>query len=439
MRGIHMTKEKRVKRDILGTPISKTKTKLMVLGSGELGKEVILEAQRLGVETIAVDRYARAPAQQVAHRSYTIDMKDAGALRSLIEYEEPDAIVPEIEAINLDCLQNLEDDGYNIIPNARATYITMHRERSRELIANEAKVPTSKYAYARNIDELREACEKVGYPCWSKAIMSSSGHGSFFVKGPEDIETAWKVANEDARGQGDWVIVEQHIDFDIEVTELAVRHFDENDKIITTFPKPVGHYQIEGDYHASWQPAEVSDKAEKNIYKTTEKITNALGGLGLFGCELFVKGDEVWANEISPRPHDTGMVTMMTHPPGYSEQGLHVRAVLGLPIPSVKIDGFNIIEPLKAGSSHVIKSPYNGWDVEYGNLYEAMNMYPQSSIRLFGKTQARMHRRMGVALALADDVEEAKIRAEKMAHAVKVRLPGKPFLDQDENRKHVVF
>lgn len=428
----------RKKREVLGTPLTKTKAKLMLLGSGELGKEIIIEAQRLGIETVAVDRYARAPAQQVAHRDYTIDMKNGGALRSLIEYEQPDAIIPEIEAINLDVLQSLEDDGWNVIPNARATYVTMHRERSRELISKEAGVRASKYRYAHSLDELRDACEQIGYPCWSKAIMSSSGHGSHFVKGPEDVEQAWKRANEDARGQGDWVIVEEHIDFDIEVTELAVRHFDENGKIVTTFPKPVGHYQIEGDYHSSWQPAEVSDKAEENIYKTTEKITNTLGGLGLFGCELFVKGDEVWANEISPRPHDTGMVTMITNPPGYSEQGLHVRAVMGLPIPSVKQNGFNIIEPLKAGASHVIKSPQDGWDAEFGNLYDAMNMYPQSAIRFFGKTQAKFDRRLGVALALADTAEEAKIRAEKIAHAVEIRLPGTDFLPQHEKKQHLV-
>ncbi|MHC1608903.1 MAG: phosphoribosylglycinamide formyltransferase 2 [Candidatus Methanofastidiosia archaeon] len=433
-----MAKYDRKKREVLGAPLTKNRAKIMLLGSGEIGKEIIIEAQRLGIETVAIDRYARAPAQQVAHKSYTIDMKDANALRSIIECEQPDAIVPEIEAINLDCLQELENDGYNIIPNARATYITMHRERSREMISKEAGVKASKYEYARSLDELKEVCEKMGYPCWSKAIMSSSGYGSYFVEGPEDVEKAWKAANEKARGDGNWVIVEEHIEFDIEVTELAIRHFDENGNIATTFPKPVGHYQIEGDYHASWQPAEVSDKAEKNIYKTTEKITNTLGGLGLFGCELFVKGNDVWANEISPRPHDTGMVTMITHAPGFSEQGLHVRAVMGLPIPSIKKDGFNVIEPLKAGASHVIKSPYEGWDAEFGNIYNAMNMYPESSIRLFGKTQARMHRRMGVALALADTVQEAKIRAEKMAHAVEMRIPGSPMLPQDEKRKHLV-
>ncbi|MHC1598819.1 MAG: formate-dependent phosphoribosylglycinamide formyltransferase, partial [Candidatus Methanofastidiosia archaeon] len=275
-----MAKYDRKKREVLGAPLTKNRAKIMLLGSGEIGKEIIIEAQRLGIETVAIDRYARAPAQQVAHKSYTIDMKDANALRSIIECEQPDAIVPEIEAINLDCLQELENDGYNIIPNARATYITMHRERSREMISKEAGVKASKYEYARSLDELKEVCEKMGYPCWSKAIMSSSGYGSYFVEGPEDVEKAWKAANEKARGDGNWVIVEEHIEFDIEVTELAIRHFDENGNIATTFPKPVGHYQIEGDYHASWQPAEVSDKAEKNIYKTTEKITNTLGGLG---------------------------------------------------------------------------------------------------------------------------------------------------------------
>jgi phosphoribosylglycinamide formyltransferase 2 len=298
-------------RNELGTALTSNATKILLLGSGELGKEIAIEAQRLGVEVVAVDRYANAPAMQVAHRSYVGDMKDKGFLWSIVAREKPDAIIPEIEAINLDALFEFEKDGYFVVPNAKATWIAMHRERLRETLVKEAKVPTSKYMYASTLDELYEACEKIGYPCHTKAIMSSSGKGSYFVKGPEDIPKAWEEAKKKARGSAEKIIVEEHIDFDIEITELAVRHFDENGKIVTTFPKPVGHYQIKGDYHASWQPAEISEKAERKVYKIAKKITDVLGGLGIFGVEMFVKGDEVYANEVSPRPHDTAWLRLL--------------------------------------------------------------------------------------------------------------------------------
>ena len=425
-------------RNVLSTPLIEGAEKIMLLGAGEIGKEIILQAQRLGIETIAVDRYKNAPGHQVAHRSYTIDMKDGEALKAVILREKPDAVIPEIEAINLDVLFELEKQGVNIIPNANATHIAMHRERTREMFAKEAKVRTSKYLYASTLDELKDACEKIGYPCWTKPIQSSSGQGSYFVEGSKDVEKAYENAHKYARGSADKIIVEEHIEFKLEVTELAVRHLDENSNTITSFPKPVGHYQIDGDYHASWQPAEVSEKVERDIYATTEKITNCLGGLGLFGCELFIGPDDaVYANEISPRPHDTGMVTMSTHASGYSEMGLHVRAVLGLPIPTVKANNVNQIPLMSPGATHVILSPVDAGNMQYRNIYPAMNMYPNSTIRLFGKPEAHVGRRMGVALALADDAKEAVQRAEKMAHTIEVGSNGKWYA-QDEKRKHVL-
>ena len=425
-------------RNILSTPLLEGAEKIMLLGAGEIGKEIILQAQRLGIETIAVDRYENAPGQQVAHRSYTIDMKDGEALKAVILKEKPDAVIPEIEAINLDVLFELEKQGVNIIPNANATHIAMHRERTREMFAKKAKVRTSKYAYASTLDELKDACEKIGYPCWTKPIQSSSGQGSYFVKEPKDIKTAYKEAHAHARGSADKIIVEEHIDFKLEVTELAVRHLDENGKAVTSFPKPVGHYQIDGDYHASWQPAEVSEKVERDIYAMTEKITNCLGGLGLFGCELFIgQDDTVYANEISPRPHDTGMVTMSTHASGYSEMGLHARAVLGLPIPTVEVNKVKQIPLMSPGATHVILSPVNAGNVQYRNIYPAMNMYPNSTIRLFGKPEAHAGRRMGVAIALADTAKEAVERAEKMAHTIEIGSNGKWYA-QDEKKKHVL-
>jgi len=425
------------KRDELFAPLSKKATKIMMLGAGELGREVIIEAMRLGIETVALDRYENAPGQQVSHRAYTGNLKDAGWLRSIIEKEKPDAIVPEIEAINLDMLFELEKEGYNVIPNAFATYTAMQRERVREVIANKAGVPTSKYQYANTLEELEDACEKMGYPCWVKAIMSSSGHGSTFVESKADIKTAFENARTKARGSGERMIVEQHIPFDIEITELAVRHYDENGKIITSFPKPVGQYQIDGDYHSSWQPAEVPENVEREIYRTAEKITAALGGVGLFGCELFVKDGKVYGNECSPRPHDTGMVTLATHQAGFSECGLHARAVCGLPIPSIKENGFNVIKPVRPGASHVILSPCEGWVPGVRNLWKAMG--PDVSMYLFGKPEAHINRRMGVVVALADNVKDAQEKAERAAHSIEMQTQQEPkWLGQQEKRLHVL-
>ncbi|MCO6041864.1 phosphoribosylglycinamide formyltransferase 2 [Thermococcus alcaliphilus] len=425
-------------RDEIGTPLTDSAVKILLLGSGELGKEITIEAQRLGVEVIAVDRYPNAPAMQVAHKSYVGNMKDKDFLWSIVEREKPDAIVPEIEAINLDALFEIEKEGYFVVPNAKATWIAMHRERTRETLAKEAKVPTSRYAYATTLDELYDACEKIGYPCHTKAIMSSSGKGSYFVKGPEDVPKAWEVAKKKARGSADKIIVEEHIDFDVEITELAVRHFDENGKIVTTFPKPVGHYQIEGDYHSSWQPAEISEKAEREVYRIAKRITDALGGLGIFGVEMFVKGDKVWANEVSPRPHDTGMVTMASHPTGFSEFGLHVRAVLGLPIPAIEENGTRKFPILTSAATHVILSNQEGYAPKFRNIFKGLNV-PNTTIRLFGKPEAYKGRRLGVALAWDKDVQVAKRKAERVAHMIELRTRSGEWQSQDyEKRKHLL-
>ncbi len=425
-------------RDELGTAMTDSAQKILLLGSGELGKEVAVEAQRLSVEVVAVDRYANAPAMQVAHRSYVGDMKNADFLFSVVERERPDAIVPEIEAINLDALFEIEKDGYFVVPNAKATWIAMHRERTRETLAKEAKVPTSRYTYATTLDELYEACEEIGYPCHTKAIMSSSGKGSYFVKGREDVPKAWEVAKKKARGSAEKIIVEEHIDFDVEITELAVRHLDENGKIITTFPKPVGHYQIEGDYHSSWQPAEISEKAEREVYRIAKRITDVLGGLGLFGVEMFVKGDKVWANEVSPRPHDTGMVTMASHPTGFSEFGLHLRAVLGLPIPAIEEDGVRKLPLLTPAATHVILSNQEGYAPRFRNVFSALGV-PNTTVRLFGKPSAYKGRRLGVALAWDKDVQEAKRKAEKVAHMIELKTRSGEWQGQEFiRRKHLL-
>lgn len=446
----------------LGSPLTSESIKLMILGSGELGKEIVIEAQRLGIETVAVDRYPNAPAQQVAHRAYTGDMMDADFLRRVIREEKPDVIAPEIEAINLDVLFEFEEEGFRVIPNAKATWTAMHRERIRELIAKKAGVKTSKYEYADTDDEagFKDACERIGYPCISKAIMSSSGHGSYLIKGPEDIPKAIEVAKSEARGSGKRCIIEEYIDFNTEVTELAVRHRNEDGKIITSFPKPCGHVQIGGDYHSSWQgpccaeylpwpPEEnrrdekLAKEAERKIYNAAEKITAALGGLGIFGCELFVKERDgkvdIYGNECSPRPHDTGMVTFITHVPSFSEAGLHVRAICGLPIPTTIEDGFSLIKPIAPGASHVILAPSEGESPVFRNISSAM-MVPRTTLRLFGKPRAHPKRRMGIALSLADSVKEAKETAERIAHTVEMRTKQhREWKRQFTHPKHLIY
>ncbi len=431
----------------------------MLLGCGEIGKEIIMEAQKFGIETVGVDRYANAPGHQVAHKSYVVDMKDAGALRSIVNKENPDVIIPEIEAINLDVLKEFEEEGFLVIPNAKATWTAMERERIRELIAKEAGVPTSKYAYAStdNMQEVKEVVQKTGFPCWIKAIMSSSGQGSSFVKNSDDVEKAIADAKQNARGSGEKVIIEEHVPFDIEITELTVRHLSDSDKIITSFCRPVGHYQIDGDYHSSWQPwvepdtvvngkkitSELIELAEKRIYQAAGKITDALGGLGLFGCELFVVFDienedvKVYGNECSPRPHDTGMVTFITHLQGLSQAGLHVRATCRLPVPAREWEGFRVIDNIVPGASHVILSPATGREPIFRNISKSLEK-PGTSVRLFGKPVTHIRRRMGVALAIADTAEQAKIKAETIAHTIEMKTLESPqWKKQDILEKHL--
>jgi phosphoribosylglycinamide formyltransferase 2 len=425
-----------MKRDILFAPLSAKHTKIMLLGSGELGKEVIIEAMRLGFFTIAVDRYEGAPAQQVAHQSYTGNLKDEGFLRSVVEREKPDYIVPEIEGINLDVLFDLEKEGFTIIPNAKATYTAMQRERIRELIVKTG-VPVSEYFYASSLDELRIACKKAGFPCWVKAIQDSSGSGSSKVTTPGDIETAYEKARAEARGSADKLIVEKNIDFDLEVTELVIRHYDKG-KIKTSFCHPIGQYQTRGgDYHSSWQQVKISETAEKKIYEIAKKITDALGGVGVFGCELFVKGDMVWANECSPRPHDTGMVTFASHQLGFSQAALHVRAITGLPVPTKKHLGFDVVPIITPAASHVILSPVEGFDPGYNNLSEVLNEQGVT-VLLFGKNEARLNRRLGVVLATDPDVQKAREKAEIAAHNITISTRQNPNWQRQESReKHI--
>lgn len=422
--------------DKLFSPLSAKATKIMLLGSGELGKEVIIEAQRLGFFTVAVDRYEGAPGQQVAHRFYAGDLKDAGFLRSVVEREKPDYIVPEIEAINLECLFDLEKEGFNIIPNAKATYTAMQRERIREMIVKTG-VPVSKYYYASSLKELKEVCKKAGFPCWVKAIQDSSGSGSSKVSSEKDIEPAYEKARKEARGSADKLIVEENIDFDLEVTELVIRHYV-NGKIKTSFCLPIGQYQTRGgDYHSSWQPGEISEKAEKKVYEIAKKITDELGGVGVFGCELFVKGDKVWANEISPRPHDTGMVTFASQQIGFSEAALHVRAITGLPIPTQKRLGYDVVPILTPAASHVILSPVEGFDPGYKNLSEVLKE-PGVSLLLFGKNEAHKNRRMGVVLATDSDAQRACEKAEIAAHRIEISTrQNAKWMLQDSREKHI--
>lgn len=426
-----------MKQDTLFSPLCSKATKIMLLGSGELGKEVIIEAMRLGFFTIAVDRYEGAPGQQVAHRSYTGNMKDEGFLRSIIEKEKPDYIVPEIEAINLDLLFDLEKEGFNIVPNAKATYTAMQRERIREMIVKTG-APVSKYFYVSSLEELKQACKKTGYPCWVKAIQDSSGSGSSKVKTEQDIEAAYEKAHCEARGSSDKLIVEQNIDFDTEVTELVVRHY-ENNKIKTSFCHPIGQYQTRGgDYHSSWQMADISPKAEKKVYQIAKKITDALGGVGVFGCELFIKGDMVWANECSPRPHDTGMVTFASHQIGFSEAALHVKAITGLPIPTEKHLGFDVIPILTPAASHVILSPTDGFDPGYKNLSKALNE-SGVTVLLFGKNEAHVNRRLGIVLATDKSVKKAREKAEIAAHKIEIATCQNPKWKKQESKEKHIF
>jgi phosphoribosylglycinamide formyltransferase 2 len=393
----------------LGTPLSPSATRVMLLGSGELGKEVIIALQRLGVEVIAVDRYANAPGHQLAHRAHVIDMSDPKALRALVEQERPQLIVPEIEAIATEELARIEADGLaTVIPTARATQLTMNREGIRRLAAEELGLPTSKYAFAESLKELQAAIDAgIGYPCIVKPVMSSSGKGQSTIRGPEDIAKAWDYAKSGGRVDRGRVIVEEMIHFDYEITLLTVRALDEQGQLGTHFCAPIGHLQQQGDYVESWQPQRMSDKALERAQTIAAEVTSKLGGLGLFGVELFVRGNEVWFSEVSPRPHDTGMVTMATQ--WQNEFELHARAILGLPVST---------SLRNTGASAVIYGGVEAKGITFSGVEQALGV-PQTELRLFGKPESFLRRRMGVALAYGEEVEECRERARLAAGLVK--------------------
>ena len=395
----------------IGTPLSPVATRVMLLGSGELGKEVIIALQRLGVEVIAVDRYQNAPGHQVAHRAYAIDMTDPVALRAVIDQENPHLIVPEIEALNTQLLAAVESAGHTrVIPTVKAVQLTMNREGIRRLAAEELQLPTSPYAFADSEQALRAAIEGgIGYPCFIKPTMSSSGKGQSRLTGPEQIASAWEYAATAGRVNQGKVIVEGQIDFDYEITLLTVRALNAKGEMETSFCEPIGHLQEKGDYIESWQPQPMTALALQRAQEIAHAVTESLGGLGLFGVELFIKGDQVWFSEVSPRPHDTGMVTMASQ--RFSEFDLHARAILGLPV-NVTLS--------RPGASAVI---YGGLDSEqlvFDGVEQALAV-PESDIRLFGKPESFERRRMGVALATAENVEQARERARQAAGLVKTR------------------
>ncbi|MBV1879738.1 MAG: formate-dependent phosphoribosylglycinamide formyltransferase [Pseudomonadales bacterium] len=386
----------------IGTPLSKVATRALICGSGELGKEVVIELQRYGVEVIAVDRYANAPAMQVAHRSYVLSMLDGAALREVIEKEQPDYIIPEIEAISTETLLALEAEGYNVVPSARATQLTMNREGIRRLAAEQLGLKTSAFEFADNETGFNAAIEKIGLPCIVKPIMSSSGKGQSLIRVEEDIAPAWAYAQSGGRSGAGGVIVEGFVDFDYEITLLTIRH-----RSGTAYCAPIGHRQEDGDYRESWQPQPMTAKALENAQTMALSITDALGGYGLFGVELFVVGDEVIFSEVSPRPHDTGMVTMVSQ--DLSEFALHVRAILGLPIP--------VIRQFGPAASSVILVEGTSNAITFHGLEEALAA-PDTQIRLFGKPEVEGKRRMGVAMSLGEDIQQAKQKAMLASDAI---------------------
>jgi len=391
----------------LGTPLSPTATRVMLLGAGELGKEVIISLQRLGIEVIAVDRYENAPGQQVAHRAHVIDMTDGVALATLIEKEKPDLIVPEIEAIATPTLVELEKAGKaTVIPTARAAWLTMNREGIRRLAAEELKLPTSPFRFADSLEELRAACAEIGFPCIVKPVMSSSGKGQSKVDEADQVEAAWNYAAQGSRVNAGRVIVEGFIDFDYEITLLTVRALDESGKPATHFCEPIGHVQVNGDYVESWQPHPMPPAALAGARDIAKKITDNLGGLGVFGVELFVRNDMVWFSEVSPRPHDTGMVTMASQ--RQSEFELHAKAILGLPV------DVSLSSP---AASAVIYGQLEQQAIAFEGVADALRV-PGSDIRLFGKPQSFSKRRMGVAMARAEDIDTARKRAKQAASRV---------------------
>ena len=390
----------------IGTPLSATATRVLFCGGGELGKEVVIELQRLGVEVIVVDRYDNAPAMQVAHRSHVLSMLDGAALRAVIETEKPDFIVPEIEAIATDTLVELEAEGYTVIPTARAAQLTMNREGIRRLAAEELGIRTSPFRFASTLEEFTEAINTIGLPCVVKPIMSSSGKGQSTVKSADDINPAWEYAQQGGRSGAGKVIVEGFVDFDYEITQLTVRHAGG-----TSFCEPVGHVQTDGDYRQSWQPQPMSDTALASARDIAGKVTDALGGRGIFGVELFIKGDDVIFSEVSPRPHDTGMVTMISQ--DLSQFALHARAILGLPIPNIQQHG--------ASASSVVLIEGTSTQVCFGNLDAALSE-ADTQLRLFGKPEVNGQRRMGVLLARDVSIEAALEKARRASKAVTASL-----------------
>lgn len=380
----------------LGTPLSNSATKVLFCGAGELGKEVVIELQRLGVEVIAVDRYANAPAMQVAHRCHVIDMLDGDALRRVIEQEQPDYVVPEIEAIATATLVELEQEGVNIVPSARAVNLTMNREGIRCLAAETLKLKTSPYLFAQTYDAFKAAVASIGLPCFVKPIMSSSGKGQSLLRNMNELDVAWECAQTGGRAGAGKVIIEGMVAFDYEITLLTIRHAGG-----TSFCEPIGHVQKDGDYQQSWQPQVMSKAALQGAQEIARQVTDNLGGYGLFGVELFVKGDEVYFSEVSPRPHDTGLVTLISQ--DLSEFALHARALLGLPIPLIRQQG--------AAASSVILVEGQSRSVRFSDVDKALQE-PDTQLRLFGKPEVQGKRRMGVTLALAQDVESAVAKAK---------------------------
>ena len=390
----------------IGTPMTTVGKKAILCGSGELGKEVALELQRYGVEVIALDRYANAPAMQVAHRSYVLSMLDGERLREIIEKEKPDYIIPEVEAIATPTLVELEKEGYNVIPTANATLLTMNRKGIRRLAAEELGIPTSPYCFAATREEFDEALKRVGIPCVVKPIMSSSGHGQSVVRSAEDADTSWKIAQEGGRAGGGEVIVEGFVKFDYEITLLTVRHAGG-----TSFLNPIGHHQVDGDYRESWQPQPMSEVAIAQAKDIAKKVTDALGGYGIFGVELFVCGDKVLFSEVSPRPHDTGMVTMISQ--DLSEFALHARAILGLPIPHIEFYG--------PSASKAVVVEGDSDKVVFSGLEDVLSE-KNVQIRLFGKPEVKGHRRMAVILARDNSVEEALAKAERAYSKLQIEV-----------------
>ncbi len=390
----------------IGTPLSSTGTRVLFCGGGELAKEVVIELQRFGVEVIVVDRYQNAPAMQVAHRSHVINMLDGDALRQIIETEQPQYIVPEIEAIATETLVALENEGFNVIPSARAANLTMNREGIRRLAAEKLGIKTSPFKFAQSKEEYLLAVKEIGIPCVVKPIMSSSGKGQSTIKSEDDIEKTWQYAQEGGRTGEGKVIVEGFVDFDYEITLLTIRHIDG-----TAYCEPIGHTQVDGDYRESWQPQQMSPAAKDESIRIAEKVTDNLGGRGLFGVELFIKGDEVYFSEVSPRPHDTGLVTLISQ--DLSEFALHARAILGLPIPNIQQYG--------PSASSVILVNGESNQVTFYALDKALSE-PNTQVRLFGKPKVKTQRRMGVALALDNDIKLAREKANNASKAVQIKL-----------------